>query len=140
MSAPIKSLIKLPLLSLCHIAGALHTHGSLAAHIHALVTSWEWQEDDRILHCLPLHHVHGIINALYCAHAIGATVELQPKFSPKAVWAALMVCCHSDGVLPSWQTSAQHWLCVSTFLPQRRHRACARPENTLELSEVAHSV
>ena len=59
--------------------------------MHALVTSWEWQAEDRILHCLPLHHVHGIINALYCAHAVGATVEFQPKFSPKAVWAALMV-------------------------------------------------
>ncbi|CAL5220071.1 g2022 [Coccomyxa viridis] len=69
--------------------GALHTHSSLGAQIHALVTSWEWQPEDQILHCLPLHHVHGIINALYCAHAVGATVEFQPKFSPKAVWTAL---------------------------------------------------
>ncbi len=72
-------------------AGALHTHSSLAAQIQALVTSWGWQPEDRILHCLPLHHVHGIINALYCAHAVGATVECQPKFSPKAVWTALTV-------------------------------------------------
>ena len=72
-------------------AGALHTHRSLSAHIDALVSAWEWQAEDRVLHCLPLHHVHGIINALHCAHAVGATVEFQPKFSPMAVWAALMV-------------------------------------------------
>lgn len=134
------ALTKPPMLSSCCIAGALHTHSSLAAHMHALVTSWEWQEGDRILHCLPLHHVHGIINALYCAHALGATVEFQPKFSPKAVWAALMVRCHSDGVLPSWQSYVQHWLCVSIFLSQHPRRACARPENLLELKEVAHNV
>ena len=55
------------------------------------MTSWEWRASDRILHCLPLHHVHGIINALHCAHAVGATVEFLPKFSPTAVWDVLMV-------------------------------------------------
>lgn len=87
-------------------AGALHTHASLAAQVQALVTSWEWQSEDRILHCLPLHHVHGIINALYCAHAVGATVEFQPKFSPKAVWAALKVR-HQKISMP-YITSAMH--------------------------------
>ena len=72
-------------------AGALHTHGNLSAQISALVTSWEWSENDRILHTLPLHHVHGIINALHCAHAAGAAVEFLPKFSPGEVWETLMV-------------------------------------------------
>ncbi|KAL3158739.1 hypothetical protein ABBQ32_011468 [Trebouxia sp. C0010 RCD-2024] len=66
--------------------GALHTHGSLQAQIQGLCASWAWQKDDRILHALPLHHVHGIINALYCAHYSGACVEFLPKFSPSAVW------------------------------------------------------
>ncbi|KAK9908661.1 hypothetical protein WJX75_001158 [Coccomyxa subellipsoidea] len=70
--------------------GALHTHGNLSAQISALVTSWEWGENDRILHTLPLHHVHGIINALHCAHAAGAAVEFLPKFSPGEVWETLM--------------------------------------------------
>lgn len=72
-------------------SGALHCHSSLSAHVHALVSSWEWQEDDRILHALPLHHVHGIINALYCPLAVGAAVEFLPKFSPSSVWERLMV-------------------------------------------------
>lgn len=48
-------------------AGALHTHGSLLAMVDTLCHAWEWQPDDRILHTLPLHHVHGIVNALLCA-------------------------------------------------------------------------
>ena len=69
----------------------MHTHANLTAHVEALVTAWEWQTGDRILHALPLHHVHGIINALYCAHAVGAAVEFLPRFSPAAVWERLMV-------------------------------------------------
>lgn len=84
-------------LSLCmtqHIyrfAGALHTHKSLRTQIEGLCQAWAWQTEDRILHALPLHHVHGIINALYCAHNNGACVEFLPKFSPDAVWQALKV-------------------------------------------------
>jgi len=69
--------------------GALHTHGSLGAQIHTLCSAWEWSSSDRILHTLPLHHTHGIVNALFCALASGAAVEFLPKFSPNAVWQCL---------------------------------------------------
>ncbi|DBA67757.1 TPA: hypothetical protein ACH3X2_001338 [Trebouxia sp. C0005] len=72
--------------------GALHTHKSLRTQIQGLCEVWAWQQSDRILHALPLHHVHGIINALYCAHYSGACVEFMPKFSPDAVWDRLKVC------------------------------------------------
>ena len=74
------------------ITGAVHTHRSLQAQIQGLCESWAWQKEDRILHALPLHHVHGIINALYCAHYTGACVEFLPKFSPSLVWDKLKVC------------------------------------------------
>jgi len=69
--------------------GALHTHGSLAAQIGSLCSAWEWNASDRILHPLPLHHIHGIVNALLCPHAVGAAVEFMPKFSPSGLWARL---------------------------------------------------
>ena len=75
----------------CGGSGALHTHKSLRTQIEGLCQAWEWQNEDRILHALPLHHVHGIINALYCAHNSGACVEFLPKFSPDAVWQGLKV-------------------------------------------------
>lgn len=64
--------------------GAVVTHGNVQAQVEALVQAWEWTADDHILHVLPLHHVHGIVNALTCALWVGATCELMP-FDPEAV-------------------------------------------------------
>lgn len=71
--------------------GALHTHHSIHSMVNTLVNAWEWRETDRILHALPLHHVHGIVNALYCALEVGAAVEVLPKFSPSEAWRRIMV-------------------------------------------------
>ncbi|KAK3242473.1 hypothetical protein CYMTET_47838 [Cymbomonas tetramitiformis] len=70
--------------------GVLHTHKNLISQVRSLTDAWEWSQDDRILHCLPLHHIHGIVNALYCAHYNGALVEFMPSFSPGEVWKRLM--------------------------------------------------
>ena len=51
-----------------------------------LVDAWYWSKSDRIHHILPLHHVHGIINALTCALYVGATVEMHQKFDAVQVW------------------------------------------------------
>lgn len=72
-------------------AGALHTHCSVMAQVHALCEAWHWAPTDRILHSLPLHHVHGVVNALYCALHAGAAVEFMPRFSPSEAWQRLMV-------------------------------------------------
>ncbi|KXZ45017.1 hypothetical protein GPECTOR_59g624 [Gonium pectorale] len=69
--------------------GALHTHRSLHAQVSSLASAWGWSPSDHLLHCLPLHHIHGIVNGLYTPAAVGAAVELAPKFSPTAVWQRL---------------------------------------------------
>lgn len=68
--------------------GVLTSHRALTAQITALVTAWRWVPEDVILHFLPLHHVHGIVNKLCCALWAGARVEFIP-FSPGAVWERL---------------------------------------------------
>jgi len=70
--------------------GVLHTHRSLAAQCTTLCGAWGWSQSDRILHTLPLHHVHGIVNAAYCPLSVGGCIDFMPKFSPSAVWARLM--------------------------------------------------
>ncbi len=60
--------------------------------------AWEWRDSDRIVHPLPLHHIHGIVNALLCPHAVGAVVEFVPKFSPTGLWARLRA--GVDGAAP----------------------------------------
>jgi malonyl-CoA/methylmalonyl-CoA synthetase len=66
--------------------GVVTTHANIAAQIMSLVEAWEWSADDRILLCLPLHHVHGIINVVSCALWSGATCEMLPRFDANAVW------------------------------------------------------
>ena len=68
--------------------GVLSTHANLAAQCRALVSAWGWSRDDRILHVLPLHHVHGVVNALCCALWSGATCEFGDP-APAAVWERL---------------------------------------------------
>lgn len=70
--------------------GVVATHKNIAAQIKTLIAAWEWTAADRILHALPLHHIHGIINALNCALWAGATCEILPKFDVHAVWSRLL--------------------------------------------------
>ncbi|XP_052541745.1 malonate--CoA ligase ACSF3, mitochondrial isoform X2 [Tympanuchus pallidicinctus] len=51
-----------------------------------LVEKWEWKKEDVILHVLPLHHVHGVINKLLCPLWVGATCIMLPEFSAQMVW------------------------------------------------------
>jgi malonyl-CoA/methylmalonyl-CoA synthetase len=64
--------------------GVVITHANIAAQITTLVRAWRWSEDDRILLCLPLHHVHGIVNVVACALWSGATCEMLCSRKPKS--------------------------------------------------------
>jgi malonyl-CoA/methylmalonyl-CoA synthetase len=66
--------------------GVVTTHRNIAAQVTTLVSAWEWSAADRILHVLPLNHVHGIINVLSCALWSGATCEMLPRFDADGVW------------------------------------------------------
>ena len=66
--------------------GVVTIHANIAAQITSLVEAWEWSADDRILLCLPLHHVHGIINVVCCALWSGAICEMLPRFDANVVW------------------------------------------------------
>jgi len=68
--------------------GVVHTHKNIYHQITDLVTSWGWSADDSILHFLPLHHVHGVINKLGCAIWAGGSVEFV-RFHPIRIWERL---------------------------------------------------
>ena len=69
--------------------GVVITHRMIKAQIETLVDAWGWTADDGILHCLPLHHIHGIVNVLCCALWSGASCEFLPRFDAKTVWQKL---------------------------------------------------
>jgi len=70
--------------------GVVLTHNNLNAQITSLIEAWEWRPEDRILHVLPLHHTHGIINVLCCALWAGAVCEMLPRFDALRVWEKLL--------------------------------------------------
>jgi len=65
--------------------GALLTHGNVLASPAALRLAWRWDPDDRLVLALPLFHVHGLGVGLHGTLLAGASVVLQPRFSPDTV-------------------------------------------------------
>lgn len=66
--------------------GVLWTHDHLKKQVEMMLAAWEWEFDDTILHVLPLHHFHGVVNALMCPLSIGATIIMKNQFEPEQVW------------------------------------------------------
>ncbi len=66
--------------------GVVTTHAILEAQIEAVVKGWELCERDQLAHVLPLHHLHGILNALCAPLYAGATCELLPRFDADELW------------------------------------------------------
>ncbi|XP_075107450.1 putative CoA ligase CCL8 isoform X2 [Nicotiana tabacum] len=66
--------------------GVVHTHKGILAQIQILAEAWEYMSKDQFLHCLPLHHVHGLFNALLAPLYAGSTVDFMPKFSVRGIW------------------------------------------------------
>jgi malonyl-CoA/methylmalonyl-CoA synthetase len=66
--------------------GVMHTHAGVNAMISDLTSAWEYSSSDKILHFLPLHHLHGVLNKLLCTLHVGATVEFMPSAQAKVLW------------------------------------------------------
>lgn len=60
--------------------GAVLTHGNLASNCAALLESWRFTRDDRLIHALPIFHTHGLFVAANMALAAGATMVFLTRF------------------------------------------------------------
>ena len=69
--------------------GAMLSHDNLASNVVALDRYWGWQDDDVLLHALPIFHVHGLFVALHCAFLRGTPVIFQPRFDIDALIAEM---------------------------------------------------
>mmetsp|Transcript_11203 Transcript_11203/g.20844 ORF Transcript_11203/g.20844 Transcript_11203/m.20844 type:complete len:375 (+) Transcript_11203:675-1799(+) len=65
--------------------GVVTRHSALQAQILDQYCSWGWDESDRVINCLPLHHVHGVVNLTCVPLYSGACIEFM---SPRAerIW------------------------------------------------------
>ncbi|KAG7109661.1 Malonate--CoA ligase ACSF3 like protein [Verticillium longisporum] len=66
--------------------GVLLPQSVLTAQSKSLIEAWEYTPQDHLLHVLPLHHIHGTINALLTPLFAGSTIEFLFPFNPDAVW------------------------------------------------------
>ena len=98
--------------------GVVATHRNVEAQVESLVEAWGWSSDDYILNHLPLHHVHGIINAMVCALWVGATCELLPRFDAERVWSCIIdreltlymaVPTVYKALIAAWESGTREW-------------------------------
>ncbi len=65
--------------------GAMLTGANLVSNAEVLVDFWRFTPDDRLIHALPIFHVHGLFVAVHCAVFSGATMVFLPKFDSAVV-------------------------------------------------------
>jgi malonyl-CoA/methylmalonyl-CoA synthetase len=75
----------------------------MTAQAKSLLTAWEYSSSDYLLHVLPLHHIHGIINALFTPLFAGSSIEFLFPFNATAVWQRL-----AAPFLPSEKAAGLH--------------------------------
>jgi malonyl-CoA/methylmalonyl-CoA synthetase len=66
--------------------GAMITHANVDVQAAILREAWGWREDDRLLHALPLHHLHGLGISLMTSVLAGGATRLLPRFDARRVW------------------------------------------------------
>ena len=62
--------------------GAVLSHRNLLASVESVRTAWRWAPDDRLVHCLPVFHAHGLCVGAYATLLAGASAVLLPGFDP----------------------------------------------------------
>ncbi|CAI7611698.1 unnamed protein product [Penicillium bialowiezense] len=69
--------------------GVLIPQSALAAQASSLLEAWKYSPSDRLLHLLPLHHIHGVVNAIVAPIVAGSSIEFMYPFNPEQVWKRL---------------------------------------------------
>jgi malonyl-CoA/methylmalonyl-CoA synthetase len=68
--------------------GAVLRHRHLLAAVESVTRAWRMSPGDRLVHCLPIFHAHGLVVGAYGTMTSGGSAVLLPGFDPGAVAAA----------------------------------------------------
>ena len=69
--------------------GVLLPQSVLTAQATSLLHAWKYSPSDHLLHLLPLHHIHGTVNAVLTPLFAGSTIEFLFPFNAALVWERL---------------------------------------------------
>jgi malonyl-CoA/methylmalonyl-CoA synthetase len=83
--------------------GIMLTHSNLLRNTEALVEAWGFTADDRLLHALPIFHVHGLFVAIGCVLLSGASMRWLSGYSAGETMRYLPECTVMMGV-PTYYT------------------------------------
>ena len=83
--------------------GIMLTHNNLLANTRSLLEAWEFTDADRLLHALPIFHVHGLFVAIGCVLLSGASMRWLPSYKVPTVLEYLPECTVMMGV-PTYYT------------------------------------
>jgi len=78
--------------------GAMLSHGNLLSNAETLVSSWGFNNNDVLLHALPLFHVHGLFVACHCILLAGGRMLFLSKFDIDTIVKRLPDCTAMMGV------------------------------------------
>jgi len=65
--------------------GAVLRHRNLLAATESVTRAWRMTPEDRLVHCLPVFHAHGLAVGAYGTMTAGGSAVLLPGFDPGAV-------------------------------------------------------
>jgi len=69
--------------------GAVLRHRHLLAGVTSVTRAWRMSPEDRLVHCLPIFHAHGLVVGAYGTLTAGGSAVLLPGFDPGAVAGAV---------------------------------------------------
>ena len=69
--------------------GVVLTIDNITAQALSLIEAWSYTSSDLLLHVLPLHHIHGTVNALFTPLMAGSAIEFAYPFNADTVWKRL---------------------------------------------------
>ena len=83
--------------------GIMLSHDNLRKNAETLVETWGFSASDRLLHMLPIYHVHGLFVGLGCVLMCGASMVWHSRFTDKSAIATMQDCTVMMGV-PTYYT------------------------------------
>jgi malonyl-CoA/methylmalonyl-CoA synthetase len=94
--------------------GIMLTHANLLRNTESLVEAWGFTDRDRLMHALPIFHMHGLFVGIGCVMLSGASMRWLPAYNAKDVIQHLPECTVLMGV-PTYYTRL---LAEKSFTPR----------------------
>ncbi|KND90981.1 Acyl-CoA synthetase family member 3, mitochondrial [Tolypocladium ophioglossoides CBS 100239] len=119
--------------------GVLLPQSALTAQCRSLVEAWKYTPSDHLLHVLPLHHIHGTVNALLAPLFAGSSIEFMFPFNADTVWKRLATpFLATNGTTTNGITATQPKVTFFTVVPTVYSRLLASHKSLpAELQEAA---